>query len=154
MTKNIFCKKKEKYIINPVIRISQNNEKILLLKTLIYYSLSLSLTLLLLQGSDSVELFLDNDPLDALDEARDALFIWVQRSPRLRLYTSFSAWLRPYLSILEETEVASDFLLASESCEALIIWPQRLLRLRLYTSFSSSVSPYLDVTVEPEVVFK
>ena len=49
------------------------------------------LTLLLLQGSDSVELFLDNDPLDALDEARDALFIWVQRSPRLRLYTSFSA---------------------------------------------------------------
>ena len=58
-------------------------------KTLIYYYLSL--TLLLLQGSDSVELFLDNDPLDALDEARDALFIWVQRSPRLRLYTSFSA---------------------------------------------------------------
>ena len=50
--------------------------------------------------------------------------------------------------------MASDFLLASESCEALIIWPQRLLRLRLYTSFSSSVSPYLDVTVEPEVVFK
>ena len=127
-------------------------KNIIIKKTLIYYSLSL--TLLLLQGSDSVELFLDNDPLDALDEARDALFIWVQRSPRLRLYTSFSAWLRPYLSILEETEVASDFLLASESCEALIIWPQRLLRLRLYTSFSSSVSPYLDVTVEPEVVFK
>ena len=110
------------------------------------------LTLLLLQGSDSVELFLDNDPLDALDEALDALFIWVQRLPRLLLYTSFSALLRPYLSILEETEVASDFLLASESCEALIIWPQRLLRLRLYTAVSSSVRPYLDVTIEPVVV--
>ena len=144
MTKNIFCKK-EKEIHSSGSHTKQ--WKILLLKTLIYYSLSL--TLLLLQGSDSVELFLDNDPLDALDEARDALFIWVQRSPRLRLYTSFSAWLRPYLSILEETEVASDFLLASESCEALIIWPQRLLRLRLYTSVSSSVRPYLDVTVEP-----